>query len=252
MELKNLKIQNLQQLIQEQLKLYIIENNIKSGDPFPTEYELAERLGISRTAIREALKRLETLGIIEVRPGVGRFVREFNFEAILKGLPYNLEMDIKNFREVLEVRFCLESQFIAKDINKFTKENVAELKEILKKLKFQVLNNFEEKELVETHSQFHCALYKKSDNSLLINLIKIFSTIQRNLTLMHRYKTKDRDLFIRQHQLLVEAIEKKDPKLAQRRLEEHFAEARVWAKTHKGEKFSKLGLQEARSLKKYK
>ena len=249
MELKNLKTQDLQGLIQEQLKLYIIENNMKSGDSFPTEYELAEMLGISRTTIREALKKLETLGIIEVRPGVGRFVREFNFEVILKGLPYNLEMDIKNFREVLEVRFCLESQFIAKDINKFTKENIAELKEILKKLEFQVLNNLEEKELVETHSQFHCALYKNSDNSLLINLIKIFSTIQRKLTLMHRYKTKDRNLFIRQHQLLVEAIEKKDLNLAQRRLKEHFAEARDWAETHKGEKFSKLGLQEARSLK---
>ena len=233
MELKNLKTQDLQELIQEQLKLYIIKNGMKRGDPFPTEHELAEKLGISRTAIREALKRLETLGIIEVRLGVGRFVREFNFEVILKGLPYNLEMDIKSFREVLEVRFCLEFQFIAKDINKFSKEDIAKLKEILKKLEFQVLNNFEEKELVETHSQFHCALYKNSDNSLLINLIKIFSTIQRNLTLMHRYKTKDRNLFIQQHQLLLEAIEKKDPNLAQKRLQEHFAEARAWIETHK-------------------
>ena len=233
MELRNLKTQDLQELIQEQLKLYIIENGMKSGDPFPAEYELAEKLGISRTAIREALKRLEALGIIEVRQGVGRFIREFNFEAILKGLPYNLEMDIRNFREVLEVRFCLESWFIAKDINKFTKENIAEFKEILKKLEFQVLNNFEEKELVETHSQFHCALYKNSGNFLLINLIKTFSTIQRNLTLIHRYKTKDRNLFIQQHQLLLEAIEKKDPNLAKKRLEEHFAEARAWVETHK-------------------
>ena len=239
MELKNLKTQNLQGLIQEQLKLYIAENEMKSGDPFPTEYELAKKLGISRTAIREALKKLETLGIIEVKPGVGRFIRQFNFEVILKGLPYNLEMDIKNFQEVLEVRYCLESWFIAKDINKFTKENIAEFKEILKKLEFQVLNNFEEHELVETHSQFHCALYKNSDNSLLINLINIFSTIQRNLTLLHRYKTKDRNLFIRQHKLLLEAIEKRNPRLAQKKLKEHFAEAMAWTESHKGEKFSK-------------
>ena len=237
MELKNLKTQDLQGLIQEQLKLYIIENGMKSGDLFPTEHELAKKLGISRTAIREALKRLETLGIIEVRPGVGRFVREFNFEVILKGLPYNLEMDIKNFREVLEVRFCLESWFIAKDINKFTKENIAHCKDILKKLEFQVLNNIEEKESVEIHSQFHCALYKNSGNSLLIDLIKIFSTIQRNLVLLHRYKTKDRNLFIRHHKLLLEAIEKRDPYLAQKRLEEHFSEARAWVESHKEEKF---------------
>lgn len=242
MELKNLKIQNLQELIKEQLKLYIIENNMKSGDPFPTEYELVKELGISRTAVREALKRLEALGIIEVRPGVGRFVREFNFEAILNGLPYNLEMDIKNFGEVLEVRSCLESWFIAKDINKFAPENIAELKKILHKLEFQSFNNFEEKELVETHSQFHCTLYKNTENSLLINLIKIFSTMQRNLTLIHRYETKDRNLFIMQHQLLLEAIEKKDPNLAQRRLEEHFAEAKAWIKNYKGVKFGKLRL----------
>ena len=240
MELKNLKTQDLQGLIQEQLKLYIIENGMKSGDPFPTEYDLAQRLGISRTAIREALKRLETLGIIEVRLGVGRFIREFNFDAILKGLPYNLEMDIRNFQEVLEVRFCLESWFIAKDINKFTKENIAQSEEILKKLEFQTLNNFEEKELVETHSQFHCTLYKNSNNSLLINLIKIFSTIQRNLVLLHRYKTKDRNLFIRQHKLLLEAIEKRDSRLAQERLREHFTEAITWVESHKGEKFIKI------------
>lgn len=171
---------------------------------------------------------------------MGRFIREFNFDAILKGLPYNLEMDIRNFQEVLEVRFCLESWFIAKDINKFTKENIAQSKEILKKLEFQTLNNFEEKELVETHSQFHCTLYENSDNSLLINLIKIFSTIQRNLVLLHRYKTKNRNSFISQHKLLLEAIEKRDSRLAQKRLEEHFAEALAWAESHKGEKFIKI------------
>jgi len=240
MELKNLKTQNLQGLIQKQLNLYIIENGMKNGDLFPTEHELAEKLGISRTAIREALKKLETLGIIEVRPGVGRFIGKFNFKAILTGLSYNLEMDIKNFQEVLEVRFCLESWFITKDISKFTQENIAECKEILKKLELQILNNFENKEIVETHAQFHCALYKNSDNSLLINLIKIFSTIQRNLVLLHRYKAKDRNIFIHEHKILLEAIEKRDSRLAQKRLEEHFAEAMAWVESHKGEKFIKL------------
>jgi len=233
MELKNLRTKNLQELIQEQLKLYIIGNGIKTGDPFPTEHELGKKLGISRTAIREALKRLETLGIIEVRPGIGRFVREFNFEAILGGLPYNLDMEIKSFREILEVRICLESWFITKDINKFTQKNISELKEILKKMEVQVINDIEEKELVKIHSKFHTTLYKNSGNSLLINLINTFSTIQRNLTLVHRYKTKDRKLFIQQHQLLLEAIEKKDLKLAQKRLREHFNEAKTWSKVQK-------------------
>ncbi|MBD3308068.1 GntR family transcriptional regulator, partial [candidate division KSB3 bacterium] len=104
MELRSLKSQDLQHVVQEQLKSYILHSGLKSGDLLPTEKNLAEKFGISRTAIREALRGLETLGIIEVRHGVGRFLREFNFEAILNNLPYSLEVDIKNFREVLEIR----------------------------------------------------------------------------------------------------------------------------------------------------
>lgn len=233
MELTNLKPQDLQKLVQEQLKLYIASSGMKSGDPLPSEKELAEKFGISRSAVREALRGLETLGIIEVRHGVGRFIREFNFEAILKNLPYSLQTNINTFREVLEVRFCLESWFIAKDIHKFTEDDIKELKAILTKLENQVLNNSEEKELIETHTQLHCTLYKRSENSLLIDLIKIFATIQRNLTFLHRYKTSDRTQFVIQHKLLLEAIEKKDSELAQQRLEEHFAEARAWVESHK-------------------
>lgn len=233
MELTNLKPQDLQKLVQEQLKLYIASSGMKSGDPLPPEKEIAEKFGISRSAVREALRGLETLGIIEVRHGVGRFIREFNFEAILKNLPYSLQTNIDPFREILEVRFCLESWFIAKDINKLTQDDINDLKGILTQLEHQVLNNVEEKELIETHTQFHCALYKRSENSLLIDLIKIFATIQRNLTLSHRYKTGDRMQFVTQHKLLLEAIEKKEPKLAQQRLEEHFAEARAWVESHK-------------------
>jgi len=69
------KVINLQSFVQEQLKLYIVESNLKCGDLLPTEKELSIKLGVSRTAIRESLKVLETLGIIETKHGVGRFVK---------------------------------------------------------------------------------------------------------------------------------------------------------------------------------
>lgn len=232
MELVNLKAQDLQGLVQEQLKLYIVRSGLKSGDPLPTEKELAEKFGISRTAVREALRGMETLGIIGVKPGVGRFIREFNFEAILQNLPYSIQTDVNKFREILEVRLCLESWFIAKDIGKFTHDDIHELEDILARLEELVNHDSEEKELIETHTLFHCTLHKKSENSLLIDLIKIFATIQRTLTLLHRYKTTDRMQFVLQHKLLLEAIERHDPELAQQRLEEHFAEARKWVESH--------------------
>jgi DNA-binding FadR family transcriptional regulator len=233
MELRSLKSQDLQHVVQEQLKSYILHSGLKSGDLLPTEKNLAEKFGISRTAIREALRGLETLGIIEVRHGVGRFLREFNFEAILNNLPYSLEVDIKNFREVLEIRLCLESWFIAKDIVKFTINEINVLRAILAELEAQVLSQSDEQELIETHTRFHCTLYQHSENSLLLSLIRIFSTIQRNLTLLHHYKTSNREHFIIQHKLLIEAVEEKDAELAQQRMKEHFAEAFSWVELHK-------------------
>lgn len=229
MEIKSFKqLKSLQDFVQEQLKLYIIESNLKEGDLLPTEKELSQRLGVSRTAIREALKVLETLGLIETRHGVGRFVSNFNYDAILKGLPYGLKLDINKFREILEVRYCLECWFIARDIDKYESSNIKELTEILDNIETQIRNNIEEKKLIDLHTNFHTLLYKRSQNNLLIDLIKIFSTIQRNLVILHRYKTKDRLDFVHLHRLIVKAIEAKDSNLAQRRLREHFSEAMKW------------------------
>jgi DNA-binding FadR family transcriptional regulator len=224
------EVKSLQSFVQEQLKLYIIESDLKYGDLLPTEKELSEKLGVSRTAIREALKVLETLGIIETKHGVGRFVRDFNYEAILKNLPYNLKLNLDKFKEVFEVRYCLECWFIAKDIDNYTSSDIEELKSILNNMELKIRNNVAEKELVDIHSNFHTLLYKNSKNVLLIDLIRIFSTIQRNLVILHRYKTKDRLSFVQLHRMILDAIEAKDPLLAQKMLRKHFSEAIKWIK----------------------
>lgn len=226
------KFKSLQEYVQEQLKLFIIESDFRAGDLLPTEKELAEQLGVSRTAIREALKVLETIGLIETKRGVGRFVRNFNYEIVLKNLPYSLKLDINNFWEVFEVRYCLESWFITKDIDKYNSLDIKNLNSIIDNLELLVRKNADELELVDLHSEFHCSLYKHSENNLLIDLIKIFATIQRNLTALHRYQTKDRYSFITQHRMIVRSIELRDPILAQKRLMEHFAEAKNWVENN--------------------
>ena len=233
MELRRLKTQDLQGMIQEQIRRYILQEGMKTGDPLPTEKDLSQRFGISRTAIREALRGLGTIGMIEARHGIGRFIRGFNFEAILNNLPYSLEKDIKNFNDILEIRVCLESSFLAKHIHKFTESDITQIKIILAKLQNQVSNRSDEKELIETHTEFHVALYRHTENALLVNLIRIFSTIQRNLWLLQRYRTGNRKEFIKQHKKLIDAIEKRDPALAKKRMIEHFSEPINWVATQK-------------------
>lgn len=230
MSLESLKSEDLHRRVQRSLKEYVISAGMKSGDPIPTEMELSERLGISRTAIREGLKGLEALGIIEVRPGIGRFLREFNFEAILDSLSYSLELTPAVFRELLEVRIALESSFLTRDIDKFTDQDFARLREILAEMGRLIETGVDERELVSVHTSFHIELYRHSDNSLLRKLIEIFSTVQRQLTITNRYHTEDRTQFRNLHLGIVEALEQRDAELARRRLIEHFAEAIRWSR----------------------
>lgn len=234
MELKRLKTQDLQDQIEDQIKLYITKRGLKSGDPLPTEKELADRLGISRTAIRETLKAMESLGIIEVRPGIGRFIREFNFDAILNNLPYSLETDVRNFKDILEIRVGLETFFLSRDIPLFTAEDIAGLEGLLNRLKLMVDEDSAEPDLITLHTDFHCALYKKSDNQLLIKLIKIFATVQRNLTLLEQYRSTNRPLFVRQHRDIIQAIKSGDSALAKKVMIAHFQEPMSWVERHRG------------------
>ena len=94
MELRSLKTQDLQEMIQEQIKLYILGKGMKVGHPFPTEKELSQRFGISRTAVREALRGLETLGIIEAR--------QRNFRLLQRYRTSNRKEFIKQHKRLIE------------------------------------------------------------------------------------------------------------------------------------------------------
>jgi GntR family transcriptional regulator, transcriptional repressor for pyruvate dehydrogenase complex len=65
-----------------QLRKYIIDHNLKPGDPLPTENEMVERFGVSHTVVREATKALDFLGIIDAAPRRGMIVDEFSFDRV--------------------------------------------------------------------------------------------------------------------------------------------------------------------------
>ena len=74
----------LSEAIRDYIKDYIIENKLKAGDSLPPETQLVETLGVGRSSVREAVKALQSLGIVEIRRGNGLYVRETNFDAMLE------------------------------------------------------------------------------------------------------------------------------------------------------------------------
>lgn len=227
--MKSLRSTRLNESVQDQIRMYIIQHGLKPGDLIPTEKALGEALGISRTSIREALRSLEAVGSIETRHGVGRFVREFNYDALVSSLTHGMQVSVKNFDDIIAVRMALEHTFITRSIPLLTPEDIQTLRMLLQRMSDIASGDTEEDELISVHTEFHLALYKPLNNQLLTTLIEMFSTLQRSLTHLREYRTSDLGDFIQLHARLVDALEERDVELAELRLQEHFKDVISWS-----------------------
>jgi GntR family transcriptional repressor for pyruvate dehydrogenase complex len=215
------------------IKLYIIDNNLQAGDSLPSESELSNVLGISRASTREAFSSLEALGIISTIHGKGRYLRDFNYEAMVEHLSYNLKIHVDDFREIIDVRMALEESFLKKVVKLMPEEDIKELEGLLEQMKAQITNETSEQELVTTHTLFHQILYRQLHNTLLENLIGVFSTFQRYLTIMKKYKTSNFNEFIALHQQIIDLIRSRDDTQVHECLVKHFKDVINWSNDQK-------------------
>lgn len=168
--------QLLHQIAQEEIKAFITENALKPGDPLPTEAVLVEQLGISRTSVREAVKALEALGILEARVGAGLFVRSFSFDPIFDNLAYGLHFEIKKLSDVLEARYHLEYGMVPRVIEAQTPEQLRHLHAALAKMREVADSGGYSPEYDEA---FHRTLYENVGNSVVLKILEVFWTIYR-------------------------------------------------------------------------
>ncbi len=224
---------DLQEFIKQQIKRYIIEANLRVGDRLPTEDQLAGMLGASRTAVREALRGLEALGIIEVRHGSGRYVREFNFSAILDNLAYSMLFEVDTFEEILEVRQALEIHFLPGAVAALSPAKLAEMSALLQTMEEQGAGGIWNTRLLELDTAFHRALYADAGNDLLLKLLDVFWTVHKDLRSRKPYATRDVPRYLQQHRALLEAIAQGDIPLAEQRLVAHFEGVRDWISREK-------------------
>lgn len=205
-------------LVSEQIKHYILENNLSTGDKLPTESFLSNTFHVSRASIREAMKYLESLGIIESIQGKGRFIREFNYDQLLESFSYNLKIHFKDFYEVVQVRQGLEFYFLPTAMKSMSDEDITELESIADEMEKKIEEGVSYNELAEVHAYFHKTLYKRIDNKLLNSLISMFVVFQK---LQSKSKHSDAK-FIADHRNLIECLKTKDTDRLKVNLKDHF------------------------------
>jgi DNA-binding FadR family transcriptional regulator len=162
----------------------ILERDLEPGDPLPTENELAALLGIGRNTLRETLKVLQALGVIEIRHGFGMFVAAKNLEALVGGLSFRARMSLRHrgqeALELIEARRLLESGLIGASMMRMTADHLAGLEAAVRRME-ELAGSGEH--FVEADADFHRKLFEPLGNELLLGLVDAFQTVCRRIQL---------------------------------------------------------------------
>lgn len=218
-------------LVIEAIRKYIIDQRLRPGDRLPTESELAEALQVGRSSIREAIKSLEVLGVIETRAGEGMFVRSFNYDSILENLPYSILFDRDDLEEILDIRISLELSNLKKVIENITEDNLKQIKNNLDKMREAVIHQ-DVRKYVEADEEFHRLLFLPVGNKLLIKLLDIFWGLLKNAKDFSDLAEPDLEAGYNRHLKIYNALLSKDYELLYKLTKDHykFSEARIGSK----------------------
>lgn len=221
MEFQQIVTQKLYELVIAQIKQMIYHKQLVKGDKLPSERELASQLGVSRTAIREALRSLEMLGLIVSRHGEGTFVASSFPEAKLfepLSLIFMLE---DNPTELSEVRAMLEIQCAALAAERIKPEELCLLAECVE----QFQNSQEGPRLAEVDKKFHTLIAKASHNTLLYYLYSSIHEVVSHHIVDMRYliiaDPSNSKILAQQHAGVYEAIAAGNVQQAREAMTEH-------------------------------
>ncbi|HBY99251.1 MAG: FadR family transcriptional regulator [Ardenticatenaceae bacterium] len=217
--------QLIYEAVQEEIKAYIIDNLLKPGDLLPSEVELVQQLGVSRNSVREALKSLETLGVLEARPGIGIVIRAFSFDSLLENLAYGLMFDQKELIDIIEVRYQLEYGMAGQAVQAVTQDQLRLLRNILDRMYVAAENgNYSD----EDDRAFHKALWENVNNIMLGKILDIFWMVH--------HQSRQRDSIsappdpvrtYERHLAIVEALEKRDVEALRAAMTAHYESMRA-------------------------
>ena len=173
---KNMKV--YEQVV-DQIKEMVRVGQIKKGDKLPTERVMAEELQVSRTSIREAMRALEVVGLIESRQGAGNYIREEFDDVLLEPLSIVFMLQNGTNKDIFELREVLELSTIFLSVMRISDEELKKLGELVERFK----TSRDEEENVKIDSEFHSIIVKGANNVLITNLLEGVSELV--LSLIH-------------------------------------------------------------------
>jgi DNA-binding FadR family transcriptional regulator len=210
--------------LQDEIKQLILDRGLDRGAPLPTEAELVELLGVGRNSVREALKSLQALDLVEIRHGYGTYVGSMSLEPLADGLTFRtlhgMRDSLRSLTELLQLREELEAGLIRKVAPAAGPEQIAELDAFVDRMAAALRRG---RSVVEHDGGFHQALYTPLGNELALQLLQTLWLVYHRLMPMLREMPGPTDL-IGSHRAIVDGLRAHDPDRAESALRVHFSE----------------------------
>lgn len=212
------------------LRRIIASGELAPGQRFPPEAQLCERLEVSRGSLREAVRMLGALGVIESRHGSGTYVSALEPANIIGALSLTVElMPFDGFIELYEIRRVLESHAAAQAAARMTDAAAEELREILDELELT-----EGEAGTELDALFHEKIHKLGGNAALATLLAVFRSRSRAYQVFELPTGREmKRASDHGHRQILDALLDRDPSAAANAAAAHVALTEQWLREHR-------------------
>jgi GntR family transcriptional repressor for pyruvate dehydrogenase complex len=187
----------------EQLISYVVNGTWKAGDRIPPERELCQKLGIARTSLREALKAMELIGMLDSRVGDGTFVcprSEFLSRPLLWAFTGT---DHAELRDIMEAREFLEQDLAGLAAERATAQELEAIGDALKKMRASIAAG---ESILQADMEFHLAVAKAAHNEVLFNAVQLLRNLMRKWLVLKLMIPQVPAKVLKQHEAIYRAI----------------------------------------------
>jgi GntR family transcriptional repressor for pyruvate dehydrogenase complex len=216
--------QSLSDRLARQIRGSIQSGDFRRGDRLPPIMEMARRFGVGHPTIREALKKLEAMGVVDIRHGSGVFVSRSEEVLVLASPDYNGTVTKKLLQDLIQTRMPLELLSVADAVRNASPEHLHEMRRLLT----AAGQNFGNDEVLNSVNMgFHHQIARGSGNTVLAQLLSVlhelFRDEQRLLLGLGTSRERDHE----EHLGILDAVEKRDEALAVELMRKHLEGVRA-------------------------
>jgi len=217
-KIEPIKKTRLAEEIADRIRVLILDGTFPTGRPLPGERVLAERFGVSRGSIRDALRMLETIGLLETRHGQGTFPHELDVTRLVAPLASVLTSRHDLQEELLDVRRMFEPAVARAAAMRVTEEDLTDLQRILDTQRRKLKSG---RSAIVEDTAFHAALARATRNRAVVRIMATLNDLlieSRTLTLKQKGRPEKS---IQGHEAVVAALRRRDPDAAARAMHNH-------------------------------